>query len=165
MSGSLQAWYSLRDLESSSGREVVLSGEVPLANLKRLSGLLHSDAGSVRASLRFRQRRGGWLALELTYDTSVQLQCQRCLEPFRHDVAERVELALADSESLPAAAPQGQEPLEIEEGRLSPAELIEDELILAMPLVPKHERIEDCGSLARNLAGLTDEPEAGAAER
>ncbi|HJR70977.1 MAG TPA: hypothetical protein VKA43_13120, partial [Gammaproteobacteria bacterium] len=48
--------------------------------------------------------------------------------------------------------PDGFEPFELEGGRLKPAELIEDEIIVAMPLVPKHARIEDCGSLARYSA-------------
>jgi uncharacterized metal-binding protein YceD (DUF177 family) len=32
-----------------------------------------------------------------------------------------------------------------------PAQLIEDELIISIPLVPKHARVDDCGSLARLL--------------
>ena len=53
---------------------------------------------------------------------------------------------------MPATAPEGFEPFELEEGRLQPAQLIEDELIVAIPLVPKHARVEDCGSLAREFA-------------
>ena len=50
-----------------------------------------------------------------------------------------------------SSVPAGYEPIELDEGRLSPAVLIEDELIVAIPLVPKHARPEDCGSLAHNL--------------
>lgn len=152
MSGSLHAWYSLRDLESLAQREVTLSGELDLGKLLRLRGLLHSEDGSVRAALRFRQRRDGWLGAEIDYEVSAQLKCQRCLEPFRHDAKERVAVVLADSAALPATVPEGFEPFELEGGRLKPAELIEDELIVAMPLVPKHARIEDCGSLATDFA-------------
>ena len=53
MSGSLHAWYSLRDLESLADREVTLSGELDLGKLTRLKSLLHSDVGSVRATLQF----------------------------------------------------------------------------------------------------------------
>jgi uncharacterized protein len=152
MSGSLHAWYSLRDLESLAQRDVTLSGELDLGKLPRLRGLLHSEVGSVRAALRFRQRRDGWLGVELDYQVSAELKCQRCLEPFRHDAKERVEIVLADAAALPATVPEGFEPFELEEGRLKPAELIEDELIVAIPLVPKHGRSEDCGSLARYSA-------------
>ena len=146
MSGSLHAWYSLRDLESLAKREVTLSDELDLGKLTRLRSLLHSDVGSVKASLHFRQRRGGWFALGLDYQAAVHLVCQRCLEPFRHELKESVNVVVADGDSLPATIPTGFEPYELEDGRFQPAQLIEDELIVAVPLVPKHARVEDCGS-------------------
>jgi len=156
MSGSLHAWYSLRDLESLAAREVTLSGELELGKLTRLTGLLHSDVGSVRASLRFRQRRDGWVGVELTYQAAVHLVCQRCLEPFRHEMTERVDVVLADAASVPSAVPEGVEPFELEDGRLQPAQLVEDELIIAIPLVARHAVIEECGGLARELAKLSE---------
>ena len=152
MSGSLHAWYSLRDLESLANRETTLGGELDIGKLTRLESLLHSDAGSVRATLRFRQRGDGWLGVTLDYQAAVELICQRCLEPFRHELAESVNVVVADADSLPATVPDGFEPFELEGGRLQPAQLIEDEVIVAIPLVPKHARVEDCGSLARELA-------------
>jgi uncharacterized protein len=158
MSGSLHAWYSLRDLESLANRGVTLGGELDIGKLTRLTGLLHSDSGSVRATLRFRQRGDGWLASELDYEGDVELVCQRCLEPFRYGLKESVNVVVADSDSLPATVPTGFEPFELEDGRFQPAQLIEDELIVAVPLVPKHARVEDCGSLARQLAGQDERP-------
>jgi uncharacterized protein len=160
MSGSLDTWYSRRELESLADRDGVLGGELALGNLTRLVGMLSSDAGSVRASLRFSQRRDGWLGAELDYQASVELTCQRCLAPFRYDFAGRVSLVLADAESLPGAVPEGREPVELEEGRLLPAQLIEDELIVSIPFAPKHARVADCGSLAPELIGSTDGPAA-----
>jgi uncharacterized protein len=153
MSGSLHAWYSLRDLESLANRGVTLGGELDIGKLTRLKSLLHSDVGSVSATLRFRQRTDGWLATELDYRATVELVCQRCLEPFRQELADTAHVVLADAASVPAAVPAGSEPFELEDGRLQPAELVEEELIVAIPLVPKHGRIEDCGSVARQLAG------------
>jgi uncharacterized protein len=153
MSGSLHAWYSLRDLESLANRGVTLGGELTIGKLTRLKGLLHSDVGSVSATLRFRQRGDGWLATELDYRAAVELVCQRCLEPFRLELADTAQVVLADAASVPAAVPAGFEPFELADGRLQPAELVEEELIVAIPLVPKHGRIEDCGSVARQLAG------------
>ena len=158
MSGSLHAWYSLRDLESLADRGVTLSGELNIGQLTRLRGLLHSDSGSVRATLRFRQRGDGWLASEVEYRADVELVCQRCLEPFRQELEETVNVVIADSDSLPTTAPTGFEPFELEGGRLQPVQLIEDEVIVAIPLVPKHARVEDCGSLARQIAGHGERP-------
>ena len=151
MSGSLHAWYSLRDLETLGGRQGELVGELELARLPRLAGLLHSTAGSVRASLQFRQRGIGRLQGTLELATTVRLICQRCLEPFDQPIAERVELMFVKPGEAGASTPVGHEPIELDDGRLLPARLIEDELIVAIPLVPKHARVEDCGSLANNL--------------
>ena len=153
MSGSLHAWYSLRDLESLANRGLTLGGELDIGKLTRLKSLLHSDSGSVRATLRFRQRGDGWLQSELDYEAAVELVCQRCLEPFRCELKQTVNVVVADSDSLPATIPPGFEPFELEGGRLQPTQLVEDELIVAIPLVPKHARVEDCGSLARQIAG------------
>lgn len=157
MSGSLHAWYSLGDLESLADRGVTLRGELDIGSLTRLRDLLHSDAGSVSATLEFGQRGDGWLGTKLDYRAAVDLVCQRCLEPFRHELADSVNVVMADAAALPATTPEGFEPFELADGRLKPAELIEDELIVAIPLVPKHERAEDCGSLAR-IAGQAHRP-------
>jgi uncharacterized metal-binding protein YceD (DUF177 family) len=74
-------------------------------------------------------------------------------------MAERVNVVLADGASLPATTPVGFEAFELEDGRFQPAQLIEDELIVAIPLVPKHARIEDCGSLAREWVELDERSE------
>jgi uncharacterized protein len=102
--------------------------------------------------LQFRQRGVGRLTATLDLETTVELTCQRCLEPFAQPIAERVELLFVDPGEAGAAIPQDYEPIELDDGRLLPARLIEDELIVAIPFVPKHARVEDCGSLARNLA-------------
>ena len=162
MSGSLHAWYSPRDLESLADRAGVLSGELQPSKLTRLVGMLHSDAGSVRASLKFGQRREGWLEVELTYTAAVELVCQRCLEPFSHELAGRVNVALADAGSAQDTVPDGYEPFELTDGRFLPADLIEDELIVSMPLAPKHERLADCGSVARSLVAATEGSSAAA---
>jgi uncharacterized protein len=150
MPGSLHTWYSLRDLETFAARQTVLTGELEVRQLSRLVGLLHSDAGSVRASLAFRQR-AGTLVLTLELATTVQLVCQRCLEPFDRDISELLEFAIVTSEGMERHVPEGTEPLVLDDSRLLPAQMIEDELIVSIPYVPKHARIEDCGSLARAL--------------
>lgn len=69
-------------------------------------------------------------------------------------MGERVVLVVADGGAMPTVVPEGHEPYELPEGRFNPGELVEDELIVAVPLVPKHARIEDCGGLARDWVEL-----------
>jgi uncharacterized protein len=152
MSGSLHTWYSLRDLESLGARQAVVSGALDLGQLVRLGDLLHTNEGSVRATLQFGQHGAGWTTLALEYQTTLELICQRCLEPLEHEVAQRVELAIVESPSMEkSAVMEGYEPIVLDQDRLSPAQLIEDELIVSLPLVPKHARITDCGSIGRSL--------------
>jgi uncharacterized protein len=58
---------------------------------------------------------------------------------------DRVEFAVLESLSEEELLPEGLEPLVLEGGRFRPATLIEDELIIALPLVPRHEPVEACG--------------------
>jgi uncharacterized protein len=163
MSGSLHTWYSLRDLEALGARAAVLSGELPLARFARLVDLLHSDRGSVRATLSFRQR-SGWLGFSLSYETTVELTCQRCLEPLEQVLSATVEIALVESDADGPHVPEGIEPVVAEGGRFNPAQIIEDELIVGLPLVPKHARTDDCGSLARLLPTESAAPRQAADE-
>lgn len=149
MSGSLRAWYSLPDLDRLADRGIGLKGELELKALPRLNDILHADRGSVSADLRFR-KRGGWLTVELEYAGIVELICQRCLEGFAHPVGARVEMALVEA-GTGESVPEGCEPLIVEEGRLRPIDLVEDELIMALPLVPRHAQSVDCGPLGREL--------------
>jgi uncharacterized protein len=151
MSGSLHTWYSLPDLDRLAECGATLRGEIELKRLPRLDAILHADRGSVRASLRFRQRSSGWLTVTLECDATLELTCQRCLEPLAHHVSTSVELGLLESETVENPLPEGCEPFVLEGGRLLPAQLIEEELIVSLPLVPRHARREQCGDLVGKL--------------
>lgn len=148
MPATLFSWYGPRELNALGERGGVLSGEIELNRFNRLAGLLHSDAGSVSATVRFRREGGGWLIIDMEYETTVQLVCQRCLEPLDHHLKDRVQLALLETPSLESHVPEAYEPLVLDEDRLMPAMLLEDELIISLPIVPRHARPEGCGDLA-----------------
>jgi uncharacterized protein len=148
MSGALDKWYSLPDLQALAQREAILAGEIELGRLVRLGGMLHSSAGSVGAEIRLRKLPGGWLAAELRCSATLSLVCQRCLEPMVQEVAQQCALALLETESLEALAPKDLEPLVLDQRGLRPADLIEDELIMSLPLVPRHGAAEACDLLA-----------------
>jgi DUF177 domain-containing protein len=151
MSGSLHAWYSLCDLGILAERKAALSGDIELSCMRRLCGLLGADGGSVTASLRFRQRYAGYVTVDLRCKAMLELQCQRCLEPMYHEVSEESRLALVESAAMEAHVPEDREPVLLEDGRLMPAGLIEDALIIVLPLAPRHRNVEECGALAATL--------------
>jgi uncharacterized protein len=151
MPAPLRAWYSLRDIETLAHRRAVLSGDIKISQFKRLRDLLYAENGSVRVDLRFEPRGEGWQALQLRYATAVRLLCQRCLEPAHYRLEGEVELGVVPTAAMEAALPEGIEPLVLEGERLCPVDLLEDELIVALPLVARHGEGEHCESLVEQF--------------
>jgi len=138
MSRALHSWYSLPDLMALAERGAVLEGTLKLAKLARLKDLLNSSAGSASARVAFSRGHDDVLLMELQCQASLELVCQRCLEPVVHEVSERVDFAVAETEDSLAMLPRGVELIALEGDRFQPATLIEDELIVSLPLVPRH---------------------------
>ena len=99
---------------------------------------MNSSEGSARAKLSFRLQSGDTLVMALECEASLELVCQRCLEPVAHEVSEQVDFAIAEDQETLAVLPRGMDLIALEGDRLQPATLIEDELIVSLPLVPKH---------------------------
>ena len=119
-------------------RGSVLEGAIEFAKFARLKDLLNASDGSARARIAFRRGHDGMLFMELQYEAALELICQRCLEPVIHEVNERVDFAVAETEDSLAVLPQGVDLISLDGDRFKPATLIEDELIVSLPLVPRH---------------------------
>jgi uncharacterized metal-binding protein YceD (DUF177 family) len=81
------------------------------------------------------------------------------LDPVEEKASHRALLVVLEDESMAASAPDGYEPVILSGERFQLAEMIEDELIVSLPLISRHARIEECGGLARNFETLLDENE------
>jgi uncharacterized protein len=115
------------------------AGRLPLASMHRLREVLFDDHGEVAYSLEFDSDALRVPYVELRIDAQLPLQCQRSLQRFLLPVSvvQRLGLLRASGDMDEAALPEGYEALELpEDGVLRPAELVEDELILAVPVVP-----------------------------
>jgi uncharacterized protein len=78
-------------------------------------------------------------ALAVALDGELPLECQRCLGVYRWRVDQRSQVLLARSEAEMAALDNDSD-LEVvlAAAPLDPLELVEDELVLAMPFAPRH---------------------------
>lgn len=148
------------DLHRLAEQGAVLVGHVPLRAMKRLGSSLVSDQGEVEAELRFeldpvrRPQVSGWVCSE------VELVCQRCLETYRQRLAAEFRLTQVQNEAEGERLADGVEPLLHGHEQIRTAELLEDELILALPVVAMHG--EDSGCQLR----VTEQPVAdGSAEQ
>ena len=112
-------------------------GRLPLSALPRLRGSLADVEGECSFSLEFGQDTLQVPYIELSIDAGLPLVCQRSLERFVFPVQSVLRLGLIRDEADEAALPPGYEPLLVpEDGLVRPAELVEDELVLALPVVP-----------------------------
>ena len=112
------------------------AGTLPLARFARLAPSLASVQGEVRYELEFDRDALGIAYLGIKAAAPLALTCQRTLEPFVLPVKIDSRLGLITREEDEAGLPEGYEPLLLVEPTLNPADVIEDELILALPVVP-----------------------------
>ena len=124
-----------------------LHGEGALADWPRLAEEQHGDslvAGAVLWQLAGRTltQSGGADQIWLDLSASVQLpmQCQRCLTPVLETVeAERSFRFVADEATAAALDDEAEEDILVISRDFDALALVEDELILSLPLVPLHE--------------------------
>jgi len=143
-----------------AGRAASLERELRLPQLPRLVDAGALEGTQVHAQLEFGTFEGG-SRIELRVAGEVFLACQRCLKPCGCAVDESASLVVVarDTDEVPG----GFEPLLGDPERLSVAELIEEQVLLGLPLVPMHASAAECGAAAAALAA--DEAEAAADEK
>jgi len=125
-------------------------GRLELESMPRLarSGCSGSAVGFV---LNGEINQRGKPGLRLSVDGNVRLECQRCLESLELPLRFEVQLGLASSEAEIMAADDEDDVDRILTGReMNLAALVEDEVLLALPMVPKHERCEAATVLEGN---------------
>ena len=163
------------DMSTFARAGASLAGDLPLADLSRLAGsLLIGPASELppvtwRADGSQRLVRGGqpetWLHLRA--QAGVVLECQRCLQPVQQMIEiDRHFRFVAGEDEATRLDEDSEDDVLVLPPSLDLATLVEDELILALPLVPRHEAcpqplpmsVADAGALAED-----DEPHPFAA--
>lgn len=151
---SVDAWREVRARRS-------FQGQLPVSAFKRLGEVVASPDGDVTYELDFGRDEFGIAYVAVRAKASLTLICQRSLEPFQLPVEIDTRLGLIVEESEEASLPPGYEALLIEQdGKLDLVATIEDELLLALPLVPVNPDHE----LADDVNG-SDEDEEPSAEK
>lgn len=123
-----------------------LAGEWPVATLARFAPLLHEPSGTVRWRLDGERDADGRKLVHVQIATEASLTCQRCLGPVTLRLQAEARLAPLAAEAQAVQLPSQYEPLLAGDEGVSIAELLEDELILALPLVAMHEDESECAA-------------------
>jgi uncharacterized protein len=141
--------------------------EFEVARFTRLRDRLATPEGRVKARAGFRLE-GDWAVADLAVAGDVVLACQRCLGPMPRRIDS--EAALVFAGEVADGLPDGYEPVEGDPRKLDLATLVEDELLLSLPVIPQHGAGERCelpdgrvpdeeateGEMRRPFAGLKD---------
>ncbi len=135
MSGALPKFI---DVERFAAKHERIEGVFTITALDRLMQMAATPDGEVGFALAFFRDDQGRSRVTGAIQGSVMLNCQRCLQPVRHELAGSIELmALADESAL-SDLPGDVEPLLTEGQPVRLADLVEDEALLALPIVALH---------------------------
>jgi len=148
----------------------VWQGRVPLSRFPRLLADVAGDASQIALDVLCRlsldDRRLAWLDAEIAGD--LPLSCQRCLEPLPYRLTSHSHVALLRDERQLARL--GSERDEVDyvlvseeygdpDAELDLLELLEDEILLSMPMTFRHEDCElKAGHVVIEEAPAEDEP-------
>ncbi|MDN5863728.1 MAG: YceD family protein [Gammaproteobacteria bacterium] len=149
--------WSRLDLEALADTGGHLEGRFDAAALDpRLAGALDRDevTGEVRYALDFQRLANGEVGVRGAIRARLGACCQRCLEPFELQVSAgpRLQVSSTDERAEPE---EGWEPGDPDPSPTLGA-LIEDELLLALPLSPRHPEADCPVSAAAGAVPKTD---------
>lgn len=141
------------------------SGQLALDIFPRLGASLAGAEGVVDYSLAFKRRGRRRATINGSLSAQLMIVCQRCMNPMQYPLDVSFELVVADGPEEARLLADELELLVVEDDSVSPLDIIEDELLLALPFVSMH-RPEECSIQPENMV-IGDEiaPEQEDSER
>lgn len=143
---------------------ICLQGIIAVADLARFSALLHSQDAQIALDLQFGLDEQGVNNLQGKAEAELSVLCQRCLEPMTYVLQAGFQLAMLWREDQSAAVGKSWDPWVVGEGAVDIYPVIEDELILSLPLVNYHETLcipqadYECGDLGSETSAQATNP-------
>ena len=127
------------DFRRAAAREARVSGSLRPGDLPRLAPLLAGTDGTIEVSIDFHRDEEGRFLASLAVDAVLPVECQRCLEAVSQTLAPRSELAAVWSDDQARHLPASLEPVLAGEEEVDLWELVEEELVLALPPFSYHD--------------------------
>jgi DUF177 domain-containing protein len=138
----LGGWSSTIDPIQLADQGARLNGELPVKGMARLAEMCRDDEGSVRIDLQFeRDPSDGLRTVRGTIDATVNVTCQRCMEAMALALSSRPQLLLLRPGERDDLAESGN--AVVLDRPITLGMLVEDELLLTMPMVPMHP-VDSC---------------------
>ena len=143
------------DVEELAAHHVRLARDFPISGFSRLRDSLARTDGSAVVDFRFHPA-GSYPAVEGAVRARAWLVCQRCLQEFQVALESPVRVAFVPRDAEAGRVPDEYDALTAPGGRIALEELVEEELLLALPLAPTHATPSEC---ALQLAAAAAEQE------
>jgi len=145
MSKAAGVWFDARNL---AARRALIEREFALSEFPRLADRWTATDGRVTAHLELETVEGTPVG-ELVVRAQLPLCCQRCLGPMIQALESRSRVAfVADAD---ARTPGGTEAIATDPQRVDLRALVEDELLLGLPVAARHGPGEECAPGATEL--------------
>lgn len=119
-------------------RGIHFSGELPLVKFGRLAELIDNSTGAVQVKLGFGRDEQKQALMQLEISAKVVMQCQRCLDEAWFTLEESFNYLISSAAVEPDFLPDGYELLQVSDEPLDLLTMVEDELLLCLPIVPMH---------------------------
>ncbi len=137
---------------------MTLTGSLPLVKMERIKESLCDSHGEVYIHWSFFQDDQRRSVIQGKIHTQLLLQCQRCLQPMTYQIDAPVALMIVSNGTEPDDLQIEYEMLELTDTSISLLTLVEDELILALPLVVMHEHCPNNKFVNASSEDLTYNP-------
>jgi uncharacterized protein len=150
------------DIRKAATRGLTVSGTLKPSQLPRFRVLLAGDGGSIAAEFAFFKDEQGRHLVRVRTRAEVEVVCQRCLQVLPLDLESDNTLAVVWSDEQASELPRHLEPLLLaveDDGSLW--EVVEDELILALPAFNYHDT-EQCRETLTEFTAPPTEQTRGA---
>lgn len=117
-----------------------MNAEVPFVELSRLADVLDDTQGVLRYGVKGGLDERGDPFLDVGMEGLCHLRCQRCLQGMDHVIRHDARLMLRNEDELDALQDDDEEFDSIlADPNLDVLELLEEEILLSLPIAPRHE--------------------------
>ena len=130
---------TLIDPRKLANQGIVLEGHFEAKHLPRLALAVESIESPLAAFIKFEVDEVRAKVVNGTFEIAVTATCQRCLEPVRVDLVADIAAQIIWSEDQIGKVSGDREPWIVVDKMASLNELLEDEILLALPSVNYHE--------------------------
>jgi len=137
------AWSKVREIDRLADTRADIDFEIPVTEFTRLHPQLASDVGVVSGRIQF-SRESGFAVAEIAAHGSIVMVCQRCMQPMPWRIDTMARVALVTTEADSDRVPEHLEPMHAPGERISIRDLVEEELLLTLPIVPLHADASEC---------------------